>query len=294
MTELVATVIARPARASLASELASFVASIGGTLRELSKGEAVDIAFSSADDIAGVRDHARAELASLEVDVIVQPVAGRRKRLLIADMDSTIIGQECIDELADFVGLKARVAAITERAMRGEIEFEPALRERVSLLKGLPGSTIDKVISERISLNPGAKTLVSTMRANGAYTLLVSGGFTSFTDRVARMAGFESNEANELEIAGGKLTGRVVEPIHGRTAKLAALEDAVIRLGISTGEVLAVGDGANDLSMLQRAGLGVAYHAKPRVAAAAAARVDHGDLTALLFAQGYRSAEFLP
>lgn len=293
MTELVATVIARPARASLASDLAGFAASLNGTLAELSKDEAADIVFTSADEIGRLRDRARSALAGLGVDVVVQPTGRRHKKLLIADMDSTIIGQECIDELADFIGLKTKVAAITERAMRGEIEFEPALRERVALLKGLPETTVDTVLSERITLNPGAKTLVATMRANGAYTLLVSGGFTIFTDRVARMAGFEANQANILEIAGGKLTGRVAEPILGRTAKLAALEDAVIRLGISAGDVLAVGDGANDLSMLLRAGLGVAYHAKPKVATAAAARIDHGDLTALLFAQGYRRAEFL-
>jgi phosphoserine phosphatase len=225
--------------------------------------------------------------------VILQPAAGRKKRLLIADMDSTVIGQECIDELAGFAGLRPRIATITDRAMRGEIEFEPALRERVALLKGLPIETIDRVLAERIRLTEGAKTLVATMRANGAHTILVSGGFTAFVEPVATMAAFNESRANRLLQADGKLTGGVAEPILGRNAKLAALEDAIIRLGIAAEDTLAVGDGANDLGMISRAGLGVAFHAKPAVAEAADARIDHADLSALLFAQGYRSAEFL-
>jgi phosphoserine phosphatase len=220
-------------------------------------------------------------------------VAGRRKRLLITDMDSTIIGQECIDELADFAGLKDKVAAITARAMAGEIEFAPALRERVALLAGLPAETIEAVIAERITLNPGAKALVWTMRANGAHTILVSGGFTAFAEKIAAKAGFNESRANELLIAGGKLTGKVREPILGRSAKLATLEDAIIRLEIPALETMAVGDGANDLAMIRRAGLGVAYHAKPKVAEAAAARIDRTDLTALLYAQGYKRNQFI-
>jgi phosphoserine phosphatase len=225
---------------------------------------------------------------------VVQANANRRKRLLIADMDSTMIGQECVDELADRVGLKARVAAITERAMRGDIAFEPALRERVALLAGLPASVIAEVIAERIRLTPGGPTLVATMRANGAYTCLVSGGFTLFAERIAAMSGFDENRANRLVVTDGRLAGRVEEPILGREAKLATLKDLTARLGLETAATLAVGDGANDLAMLLSAGLGVAYHAKPVVAAQAHARIDHGDLTALLYMQGYRREEFVP
>jgi phosphoserine phosphatase len=229
----------------------------------------------------------------MPIDVVVQPAAGRRKRLFVADMDSTMIGQECIDELADYVGLKEHVAAITERAMRGEIAFEPALRERVLLLKGLPNSVIDEVLRERISLMPGARTLVATMRANGAHTCLVSGGFTGFVERIAAMIGFDESRANILEFEGSSLSGHVREPILGREAKRATLVQLRTQLGLSANETLAVGDGANDLDMLQEAGLGVAYRAKPKVAAATAARIDHGDLTALLYAQGYRQEEFV-
>jgi phosphoserine phosphatase len=229
----------------------------------------------------------------MPIDTVVQPLAHRRKRLLVADMDSTMIGQECIDELADFVGLKAHVAAITERAMRGEIEFEPALRERVALLRGLPSTVIEDVIAQRVRMTPGARTLVATMRANGAHTCLVSGGFTAFTGRVAAMIGFDESHGNALLINdGGKLTGAVAEPVLGREAKLAMLIELRDRLGLAPAQTLAVGDGANDLAMIMQAGLGVAYRAKPAVAAAAAARIDHGDLTALLYLQGYRREEF--
>ena len=204
-----------------------------------------------------------------------------------------MIGQECIDELADFAGLKAHVAAITERAMRGEIEFEPALRERVALLKGLPVGVVDEVLAKRITLTPGGRELVATMRAHGAYTCLVSGGFTLFTSAVAAMIGFQENRANELLVADGKLTGEVAEPILGRAAKLATLIELREAFDLDDIDTLAVGDGANDLGMIEAAGLGVAYHAKPAVAAAAAARIDHGDLTALLYAQGYRRDEFV-
>ncbi len=232
-------------------------------------------------------------LAAVPVDVVVQPAEGRRKKLFLADMDSTMIGQECIDELADYAGLKAYVAAITERAMRGEIAFEPALRERVALLKDVPLSVIDDVFEKRITLTPGARTLVSTLRANGAFTCLVSGGFTLFTNRVAAMIGFDETRANTLELAGETLAGTVTEPIFGRELKLAALHELRAAHGLKPEETLVTGDGANDLAMIAEAGLGVAYHAKPKVAEAAAARIDHGDLTALLYAQGYRRDEFV-
>jgi phosphoserine phosphatase len=223
----------------------------------------------------------------------VQPQAIRRKKLFLADMDSTMIGQECVDELADFAGLKAHVAAITERAMRGEIEFEPALRERVALLKGLPVGVVDEVLKNRITPTPGGREVVATMRAHGAWTCLISGGFTLFTNAVAAMIGFQENRANELKIEHGKLTGEVAEPILGRAAKLATLVELRESFDLDDIDTLAVGDGANDLGMIEAAGLGVAYHAKPAVAAAAKARIDHGDLTALLYAQGYRRDEFV-
>jgi phosphoserine phosphatase len=225
---------------------------------------------------------------------VVQPGDRRRKRLFLADMDSTMIGQECIDELADHAGLKAHVAAITERAMRGEIEFEPALRERVALLRGLPQSVVADVIDKRIVLTQGGRALIATMRANGGYTCLVSGGFTLFTGRIGAMLGFDENRANTLIIdAGGRLAGQVEEPILGREAKLATLNELRRRLGLAQEDTMAIGDGANDIPMIEAAGLGVAYRGKPAVAEAAAARIDHGDLTALLYAQGYARAEFV-
>lgn len=260
----------------------------------LDSGIAADLPFSPDRD-ADQRDLAarvRAALGDAPVDVVVQPVAQRRKALFVADMDSTMIGQECIDELADLVGLKQHVSAITERAMRGEIAFEPALRERVALLKGLPESVVDQVIASRITLTPGAQTLVRTMKAHGAHTCLVSGGFSLFTRRVAAMIGFDEEHANTLLIEDGKMTGKVKEPILGREAKLSTLLDLTRRLGLEPQATLAVGDGANDLAMIARAGLGVAYHAKPAVAEAAGGRIDHGDLTALLFLQGYKRGEF--
>ena len=261
----------------------------------LDPGIAAEIVFAPGidSDARGLSDHLRSVIGSDPIDVVVQRTGPRRKKLFIADMDSTMIGQECIDELADFAGLKAHVAAITERAMRGEIAFEPALRERVALLKGLPVSVVETVITERITLTPGGRTLVQTMRKHGALTCLVSGGFTLFTDRIAKMVGFDENRGNTLAIAGGKFEGIVGEPILGREGKLATLLDLTARLGIGLEETMAVGDGANDLAMIERSGLGVAYHAKPAVAAAAHARIDHGDLTALLYMQGYRREEFV-
>jgi phosphoserine phosphatase len=253
---------------------------------------AADIRFSSTEDIRTISDRLRAAMSELPVDIVVQPQADRRKKLLLADMDSTMIGQECIDELADFAGLKAHVAAITERAMRGEIAFEPALRERVALLKDLPVTVVDETLKDRITLTPGAIELVRTMRANGAYTCLVSGGFTLFTTRVAEMIGFQENRANELLVENGKLTGKVAEPILGREAKLATLVDLRESFDLDNLDTMVVGDGANDLAMIEQAGAGVAYHAKPAVAAAAGMRIDHGDLTALLYIQGYKRSEF--
>jgi phosphoserine phosphatase len=205
-----------------------------------------------------------------------------------------MIGQECIDELAAHAGFRAQVAAITERAMRGEIVFEPALRERVAVLKGLPASVVDEVIATRIVPTPGGRALVATMRANGAYTCLVSGGFTLFTGRIGAMLGFDENRANTLVIGpGDRLAGLVEEPILGREAKLATLNELRQRLGLGREDTMAIGDGANDIPMIEAAGLGVAYHGKPAVAEAAAARIDHGDLTALLYAQGYSRTEFV-
>jgi phosphoserine phosphatase len=253
---------------------------------------ALDMAVE-AEDAAAVRTAAEGALAGRPVDVCVQPWSGRRKRLLVADMDSTIINVECLDELADFAGLKAEISAITERAMRGELEFEAALRERVGMLKGLPVAVLEQAHAERVRLNPGARTLVRTMAAAGARCVLVSGGFSFFTARVATAAGFHAERANTLHAEDGALTGRVGEPILGREAKLAALQEEAADLRLPLAATLAVGDGANDLGMIEAAGLGVAYRAKPIVAARADARVDHADLTALLHFQGYDRAEFV-
>ena len=246
-----------------------------------------------AQALAPVREAVARALSDLPVDACVQPWAGRRRALLIADMDSTIIGCECIDELADFAGVKAEVSEITERAMRGELDFEGALRERVAMLKGLPLSDLERAYEERVRLNPGARTLVRTMAAHGARCVLVSGGFGFFTARVAQAAGFHAERANRLIEAGDVLAGEVGEPILGREAMLAALREETAALGTDPSAALAVGDGANDLAMIEAAGLGVAYRAKPVVAAQAHAKVDHADLTALLYFQGYRAEDFV-
>jgi phosphoserine phosphatase len=233
-------------------------------------------------------------LQALRVDMVVQKADGRKKRVLIADMDSTMIRQECIDELADEAGVGARVADITARAMNGELDFEGALRERVGLLKGLPEAVIEQVLRDRITLMPGGPVVLATMKANGAHAPLVSGGFTAFTAAVAGKLGFDENRANTLHVAEGALAGTVAEPILGKEAKLQALNEITARLGITPAEALAVGDGANDLPMLKAAGTGVALHAKPTVQAQCEVRVNHGDLTALLYLQGYSRDAFAP
>jgi phosphoserine phosphatase len=294
----VATLISNPAKPALDEGLLGRVCELLPQAmgpRWLDPRVAADIPFSvePGSETRPIEVRLRKALGGAPVDIVLQPMAHRRKRLFVADMDSTMIGQECIDELADLVGLKAHVAAITERAMRGEIEFEPALRERVALLKGLPEGVVEQVISERITLTPGGQALVMTMRAHGAYACLVSGGFTAFTHRIAAMIGFDESRGNVLEVCGdGKLAGTVAEPILGREAKLATLIALRDVSGLAAEETLAAGDGANDLAMITAAGLGVAYHAKPKVAEAAHARIDHGDLTALLYLQGYSRAEF--
>ncbi len=254
---------------------------------------AADISFTQENQIGQRALAARLrEAVGPGTDVIIQPIAHRRKKLFVADMDSTMIEQECIDELAAYLGLREHVAKITERAMLGEIAFEPALRERVALLKGLPVSVIDEVIEKHITLTPGGRTLVMTMRAKGAHTCLVSGGFTLFTKRIAAMIGFDEAHANKLQVDREHLAGTVEEPIFGRASKLQSLQSLRARLGLAHEDTLVAGDGANDLDMIVEAGLGIAYHAKPKVAEAAAARIDHADLTALLYAQGYRREEF--
>ncbi|HEX2635228.1 MAG TPA: phosphoserine phosphatase SerB [Bradyrhizobium sp.] len=293
---LVATLICNPADPALDTTVVDSARAIlpsPGPAQWLFDEVAVDIPFSGSEDIRGIENRLRQARGDLPIDIVVQPQSTRRKKLLLADMDSTMIGQECIDELADFAGLKAHVARITERAMRGEIDFEPALRERVALLKGMPVSVVDEVLAKRIKPTPGGRELVATMRAHGAWTCLISGGFTLFTKVVAEWIGFQENRANQLQVEDGKLTGEVVEPVLGRAAKLATLIDLRESFDLDNIDTLVVGDGANDLGMIEQAGLGVAYHAKPAVAASAAARIEHADLTALLYAQGYRRDEFV-
>ncbi len=255
----------------------------------LSENEAAEFRFPALSDN---QEAVWAELQLLEVDLIVQPLGKRRKLMLLADMDSTMIQQECIDELADEAGVGDRVKEITARAMNGELDFDGALIERVGLMKGLDEAVIDKVLQERITLMPGGAELVATMRLNGGYTALVSGGFTAFASKVAEQLGFDESRANALLVENGKLTGDVQRPILGKQAKVDALEQITKRLGLSAADVLAVGDGANDLGMLGKAGTGVALHAKPSVAQQCDVRVNFGDLTALLYLQGYSRNEF--
>jgi phosphoserine phosphatase len=291
-----AVLMSNPAAPAVDSALLARVAGLlpdAGDIRWLQSGIAADIPFARPDaPLAEMTERLRAAIGDRPVDVAVLPQAHRRKKLILADMDSTMIQQECIDELAAFVGLKEQVSAITARAMRGEIAFEPALRERVALLEGLPETVVDEIIAHRITLMPGGAALIATMKANGAYTALVSGGFTVFTSRIGRTLGFHEDRSNILETADGKLLGRVRDPILGKEAKRNSLIELRDLHGLRPEETMAVGDGANDLAMLGEAGLGVALHAKPAVAAAAHVRIDHGDLTALLHLQGYGAEDF--
>ncbi|OAN67172.1 phosphoserine phosphatase SerB [Sphingomonas sp. TDK1] len=255
----------------------------------LDEGRAADIHFNGDVDWA----HGVLSPYFDRTDVVIQPAAHREKKLLVADMDSTMITVECIDELADYAGIKPQIAEVTERAMRGELDFAEALDARVALLKGLPERAIDQCLEERVRLMPGAQALVKTMRARGAHTILVSGGFTRFAEPVGTKIGFDRRIANVLEIEDGKLTGTVTKPIVDSSTKETTLLGAMAELGLAPEQTMAVGDGANDLAMIRKAGLGVAYHAKPIVAAAAGARIDHGDLTALLYAQGIARADWI-
>ncbi|PDT05552.1 phosphoserine phosphatase SerB [Rhizobium chutanense] len=292
---LVATLVANPSNPVLTPRIAEQAAEAvnASGLYWLADGIACDIVLRDGTDAQAAEANIFAVITSAPIDLVIQEQETRRKKLLIADMDSTMIGQECIDELAAEVGLKEKVADITARAMNGEIAFEPALRERVALLKGLPISVVDDVIAKRITLTPGGPELIATMKSKGHYTALVSGGFTVFTSRIAATLGFDENRANTLLEDGGILSGFVAEPILGKQAKVDALNEISAHLGISPNDAIAVGDGANDLGMLHLAGSGVALHAKPAVAAEAAMRINHGDLTALLYIQGYRKTDFV-
>jgi len=287
----VATLIASPDRANLDRATVEALRDAWGGVaaRWLNPGVAAEFDLAA---MPGNRWEVWEGLQGLGLDLVVQPAEGRRKRLLLADMDSTMIGQECIDELAAMAGIGEKVAAITARAMNGELDFDSALTERVALLRGLPEAVVGQVLRERITFTPGGRELVATMKANGGHAALVSGGFTAFTGAVAEALGFDEHRANRLLASCGKLTGEVARPILGREAKVAALREIAGRLGIGTEAAMAVGDGANDLGMLGLAGAGVALHAKPVVAAECDIRINHGDLTALLYIQGYAVTDF--
>lgn len=292
----VLTAISAPARPVITSDLVAKIQSlikVDHTISWLMQDVAVDFIIPEHPDFANLQAEVKIALAGTPVDLALQPVEGRRKQLLLADMDSTMIQQECIDELADEVGLKDSVSSITARAMRGEIDFEPALKERVTLLKGLDLSVVDKLFENRITYTPGGKTLIQTMKANGAYCALVSGGFTHFTCRVRAELGFDEDRANLLIEENGTLSGEVGMPILGKDAKRQRLHELAKELNLDLNQSMAVGDGANDLAMIEDAGAGVALHAKPAVAAQARFVIDHGDLTGLLFLQGYKAEEFV-
>ncbi|GHD98934.1 phosphoserine phosphatase [Defluviimonas sp. 20V17] len=288
----IVTLLANPDRANLSRTGVDTLRRAwgGGEVRWLDPGIAVEFPLESVPSDFRARWQ---ELQDQGFDLNILPAEGRRKKVLLADMDSTMIGQECVDELAAEAGVGPRVAEITARAMNGELDFEGALRERVALLAGLPAEVIHKVLAERITFTPGGRKLIGTMKTQGGYTVLVSGGFTAFSEAVATYLGFDENRANVLLVEDGKLSGKVAEPILGRAAKVAALEATCARLGVAEDQVIAVGDGANDLDMLHRAGCGVALHAKPTVAAQCEVRVNHGDLTALLYLQGYGRDEIV-
>mgnify|MGYP002619560661 FL=1 len=292
---IVATLISDPKARALDPSVANMAAGCvdASRIEWLAPGIACDICLPEGIDAQQAEEALRAALAGFPLDIALQQAEGRKKKMLIADMDSTMIEQECIDELADEIGIKDHVAVITRRAMNGEIAFEPALRERVALLKGLELAVVDRVIAHRIRLASGGRELVATMNAAGAHTVLVSGGFDVFTGPVAAKLGFRDHRANRLIVEEGRLAGTVAEPILGRKAKADALMAISAERNIEPSEVIAVGDGANDLDMLRLAGAGVALHAKPSVAAEARLRIDHGDLTALLYLQGYRQEEFV-
>lgn len=287
----IATLLADPKAANLEAVTVTSLRNAwgGGEVRWLAPGIAAEFPI---DRMPENRWQVWDDLQKLGFDLVVQGAEGRKKKMLLADMDSTMIQQECIDELADVAGVGAQVSAITARAMNGELDFEGALTERLGLLRGLPESVIGRVIAERITFMPGGHDLLRTMKANGAYCALVSGGFTAFTGYVAETLGFDENRANVLGIEDGKLTGVPVWPILGREAKVQAFLEISERLKLAHSEVMAVGDGANDLGMLQLAGAGVALHAKPSVAAQCDIRINHGDLSALLYIQGYAVGEF--
>lgn len=297
--DLVATLIANPARPAVTGDMVAqgmdllHTAGAGGVdSRILAEGIAADIYFDGLEPAAAA-ELLRTALDGAPVDIAVLPMNARQKKLLIADMDSTIITVECIDEIADFAGLKDKVAKITEAAMRGELDFVAALKERAAMLKDLPEDVLERVFAERVRLMPGARSLIRTMNEAGALTVLVSGGFTYFTERVAAAAGFQVQRANRLEINGSRLTGRVIEPIVDSSTKLATLHEFRVGRGLVTEETLAIGDGANDIPMIEAAGLGVAYHAKPKAAAAADVAIHHGDLTAVLYLQGFTAEEIV-
>ncbi|MBO6825827.1 MAG: phosphoserine phosphatase SerB [Sneathiella sp.] len=253
----------------------------------LCENKAIDLRFDGDVPASRLQD------TLITVDWCVQPVLMRRKKLLLADMDSTIITVECIDELADFAGIKDQVSEITEKAMRGELDFDEAFKSRVAMLKGLKEEVLDQTFSERVTLMPGAKTLIQTMKANGAYTALVSGGFTYFTGRVREVVGFDMHESNELLFENGALTGKAAEPILNSSAKLANLNRLLVEKNLDRKESAAIGDGANDIPMIEAAGLGVAYHAKPKAQEAADATIRFGDLTTMLYYQGYSETDFV-
>ena len=292
-SDRVVTLIANPANPCLSPEVANKVQQALNSSGHyfLSDGVACDIPVP--ETTSDIHQKVRTILTDLPMDWVVQHADERRKKVLLADMDSTMIQQECIDELAAEAGVGEQVAKITARAMRGELEFEPALRERVGLLKGQRASIIDHVLNNNITLMPGGRELVATMKANGAYCALVSGGFTQFTSAIAAKLGFDENRANTFEFSDNTFTGSVIPPILGRDAKVEALNDIANKQKVKKSDFLAVGDGANDLGMLQLAGSGVALHAKPIVAEQARFRIDHGDLTALLYIQGYRKTDFV-